>query len=182
MWARADTAPLFVPARDMIVAALEKGPMTVSGMAREIGRDPSTVKSALRRHLLPNGKVIRTEFNTYALAGTRPPYISKCDAIVAALKNGHMTFQALVREVGSTQTSLPQFLDLLLAKGKIIRIARGMYALAGTAPVFVTTSDAITGALSKQAMRLRPLIQHVSKLPNIGRSRSAVISKQINVF
>ena len=72
MWARASTAPLFIPARDAIVAALEKGPMTVPALARDIGKGTSTVKCALHRHLLPNGTVIRTEYGIYALAGTQP--------------------------------------------------------------------------------------------------------------
>jgi hypothetical protein len=59
MWARADTAPLFVPARDAIVAALKEGPMNVPGLAQKTGKGTSTVKSALHRHLLPNGRVTR---------------------------------------------------------------------------------------------------------------------------
>jgi hypothetical protein len=72
MWARADTAPLFVPARDAIVAALKEGPMNVPGLAQKTGKGTSTVKSALHRHLLANGTVIRTKLGTYALADTAP--------------------------------------------------------------------------------------------------------------
>ena len=86
MWARASTAPHFIPARDAIVAALRKGPMTIPALARNIGKGTSTVKSALHRHLLANGTVVRTKLGTYALAGTAPSYVSKADAIVAALK------------------------------------------------------------------------------------------------
>ena len=67
MWARASTAPLFIPARDAIVEALKKGPMTFPELARATGKGTSTVKSALHRHLLANGTVIRTKFGIYAL-------------------------------------------------------------------------------------------------------------------
>jgi len=102
MWARTSTTPLFIPARDAIVVALQKGPKTIRALARDIGKGTSTVKSALHRHLLANGTVIRTKYGTYALAGTEPPYVSKGDAIVAALEKGPMTFQALAREIRST--------------------------------------------------------------------------------
>jgi hypothetical protein len=174
MWARAGTAPLFVPARDAIVAALKEKPMNVPGLAQKTGKGTSTVKCALHRHLLPNGEVIRTKFGIYALPGTQPPYISKCDAIIAALKKGPMTVRTLARLTCTTLPSLYQFIDLLLANGRIIRTKRGTYALAGTAPVFVTTRGAIIGALSKRAMRLGPLVQHINKSTNIGRSRGAV--------
>ena len=39
-------------------------------------------------HLLPNSTVIRTKLGAYALTGTQPPYMSKCNAIIAALKKG----------------------------------------------------------------------------------------------
>jgi lambda repressor-like predicted transcriptional regulator len=172
MWARAGAAPLFVPARDAIVAALKKRPMSVPTLAQEIGKGTSTVKSALHRHLLPNGTVIRTRFGAYALAGTAPRYVSKGDAIVAALKNGPMTFQALAREIGGPPSSLPQFFEPLLAKGKVIRTGRGIYALPRSAPVFVPTSDAIIFALSKKPMKLGPLVQDVRK--KVARSRSSI--------
>lgn len=73
MWARAATTPPFIPARDAIVEALKRGPMTIPALARDISKGTSTVKSALRRHLLRNGTVICTKFGTYALAGTAPP-------------------------------------------------------------------------------------------------------------
>jgi predicted transcriptional regulator len=137
MWARASTAPRFIPARDAIVAALKEGPMNVPGLAQKTGKGTSTVKSALHRHLLPNGEVIRTKFGIYALPGTQPPYISKCDAIIAALKKGPMTVSTLARVTCTTPSSLYQFIDLLLANGRVIRTKRGTYALAGTAPVYV---------------------------------------------
>jgi hypothetical protein len=174
MWARANTASLFVPARDAIVAALKEGPMSVPGLAQKTGKGPSTVKSALHRHLLPNGTVIRTKFGAYALAGTQPPYISKCDAIIAALKKGPMTVPILTQVTCTTPSNLCQFIDLLLANGRVIRTKRGTYALAGTAPVFVATCDAIIRALSKQAMRLGSLVQHINKSTNISRSRGTV--------
>src|SRR5581483_1510878 len=71
MWARPSTAPRFIPARDSILAALKIGSMTIPKLARETGKGTSTVKSALHRHLLPNGEVIRTKLGTYALAGTK---------------------------------------------------------------------------------------------------------------
>jgi DNA-binding transcriptional ArsR family regulator len=174
MWTRASTAPLFIPARDAIVAALKEGPMNVPELAQNTRKGTSTVKCALHRHLLPNGKVIRSKFGTYALAGSVPRYVSKGDVIVAALKNGPMTFQALAREIGCPPSSLPQFLEPLLAKGKVIRTGRGIYALPGSAPVFVTTSDAIIKALSRQAMTLGPLVRRVNKSTNSSRSRGTV--------
>jgi predicted transcriptional regulator len=174
MWARASTAPRFIPARDAIVEALRKGPMTIPALARDIGKGTSTVKSALHRHLLANGTVIRTKFGTYALAGTEPPYVSKGDTIVAALENGPITFQALAQEIRSPPSSLPQFLDPLLAKGTVIRTKRGIYALPGSAPVYVPTCDAIISALTKKTMKLGPLVQHVNKSTKSTRSRSTI--------
>jgi hypothetical protein len=148
--------------------------MTIPALAQETGKGTSTVKSALHRHLLPNCEVIRAERGTYALAGTAPQYVSKCDAIVAALKNGCMTFQGLVREVGSTPTSLPQFLDLLLVKGKVIRTRRGIYALPGSAPIYVPTSDLIITALTKKPMKRGLLVQYVNNSTESARSRGAI--------
>jgi predicted transcriptional regulator len=174
MWARASTAPLFIPARDAIVAALEKGPMTVPDLTQATGKGTSTVKCALHRHLLTNRTVIRTKFGTYALAGTQPPYVSRAEAILAALKNGPMAFQALAREINNPASSLPQFLEPLLEKHKVIRTARGIYALAGTAPVYVPTSDAIISALTKKAMKLGLLVHRVNKLTKTARSQSTI--------
>jgi hypothetical protein len=47
--------------------------MTKPALARDTGKGTSTVKSALH-HLLANGTVIRTKFDTFALAGTAPPF------------------------------------------------------------------------------------------------------------
>ena len=174
MWARASTAPPFIPARDAIIAALRKGPMTIPALARHTGKGTSTIKSALHRHLLPNGTVVRIKLGTYALAGTEPRYISKDNAIVAALKNGPMTFQMLARETSTTPSSLPQFLDRLLAKGAIIRTGPGIYALPGSAPVYVPTCDAIISALTKKPMKLGPLVQHVNKSTKSTRSRGTI--------
>jgi predicted transcriptional regulator len=174
VWARANTASLFVPARDAIVAALKEGPMNVPGLAQKTGKGAATVKSALHRHLLPNGTVIRTKHGIYALAGTQPPYISKCDAIIAALKKGPVAVPILTQVTRITPSNLCQFINLLIANGRVIRTKRGTYALAGTAPVYVATCDAIIRALSKQAMRLGPLIQHINKSTNISRSRGTV--------
>jgi hypothetical protein len=133
----------------------------------------STVKGALH-HLLANGTVIRTKFDTFALAGTAPPYVSKGDAIVAALKKGPMTFQALARETRTTALSLPQFLALMHANGTVIRTGHGIYALPGSAPAYVPTCDAIISALTKKPMKLGSLIQHVNKLTKSTRSRSTI--------
>jgi predicted transcriptional regulator len=173
MWARASTAPPFIPARDAIIAALKEGPMSVPVLAQKASKGRSTVKSALR-HLLRNGKVIRTKFGTYALAGTEPSYVSRADAIVAALKKGSMSFQALAREINNPPSSLPQFLEPLLAKGTVIRIKRGTYALRGSAPVYIPTRDAIISALSKKPMKVGALVQHVNKSTKSSRSQSAV--------
>jgi hypothetical protein len=174
MWAQAGTAPLFVPARDAIVEALKEGPINVSRLAKKTGKGESTVKIALHRHLLRNGKVMRTKHGIYALAGTASPYISKCDAIIAALKKGPMTGTTLAQETGTTPSSLYQFIDLLLANRKVIRIKHGTYALAGTGQVFVPTSDAIIKVLSKQAMTLGPLVRRVNKSTNSSRSPGTV--------
>jgi lambda repressor-like predicted transcriptional regulator len=177
MWARASAAPRFVPARDAIIAALNTGPQTVPALARATGKGTSTVKSALHRHLLPNGTVTRTQHGTYALAGTQPQYVSRNDAIIGALKrNGPMSFQDLIREIGITPMSLPQYLEVLRAKGKIIRTARGIYALPGSAPVFVPTSDAIIAALTKKPMKLGALIEHARKLANADKARGTIRS------
>jgi predicted transcriptional regulator len=174
MWARANTASPFVFARDAIVAALKERPMNVSELAQETGKGTSTVKSALHRHLLPNDKVIRTKHGIYALAGTQPSYVSKCAAIIAALENGPMTVPALAQDTCTTPSSLYQFIDLLLANGRVIRTKRGIYALAGMAPVFVPTCDAIIKALSKKAMRLGPLVRHINVSRKISRSPGTV--------
>ena len=174
MWARASSAPRFIPARDAIVAALKRGQMTIPALARDIGKGTSTVKSALDRHLLANGEVIRTKFGTYALAGTEPPCVSKGDTIVAALQKGRMTFRELAREISSPPSSLPQFLEPLLAKGTVIRAKRGIYALPGSAPVYVPTCDAIISALTNKPMKLGPLVQHVNKSTKVTRSQSAI--------
>ena len=85
-----------------------------------------------------------------------------------------MSFQALAREIDNPPSSLPQFLEPLLAKGEVIRTARGIYALPGTAPVFVPTCDAIISSLAKKPMKLGPLIQHVNKSTKTTRSRSSI--------
>jgi DNA-binding transcriptional ArsR family regulator len=175
MWARADTAPLFVPARDAIVAALKEGPMNVPGLAQKTGKGTSTVKSALHRHLLPNGRVIRaTKRGIFALAGTQPPYISKCDAIIAALEKGPMTVPTLAQVTCTTPSSLYQFIDLLLAKGTVIRTGRGIYELHGSAPVYVSTCDAIISALTKKTMKLGALVQRVNRSTKSTRSRGTI--------
>jgi hypothetical protein len=85
-----------------------------------------------------------------------------------------MTFQALTREIGITPSSLPQFLDRLLAKSAIIRTQKGIYALPGSAPVYVPASDAIISGLSKKGMKLGPLVQYVNKTTKSTRSRGTI--------
>jgi lambda repressor-like predicted transcriptional regulator len=179
MWARRSTATQFIAARDAIVVALKKGPMTVSALARETGKGIPTIKSALHRHLLANQTVIRTKFGVYALAGTQPPYISRGDAIVAALKKGPMSFQELAREIDNPSSSVPQFLEPLLAKGKVVRIKRGIYALRGSEPAYIPTSDAIVSALTKKPVKLGPLVQHVIESTKGTRSRSSMPAKPL---
>jgi DNA-binding transcriptional ArsR family regulator len=174
MWARASTVPPFIPARDGIVTALQKGPMTVPALAQDTGKGTSTVKCALHRHLLANGTVIRTGFGLYALPGTQPPYVSRGQAIIAALKKGPMSFQALAREINSPPSSLPQFLEPLLAKGIVIRVKRGIYALHGSAPVYVLTRNLIISALAKKPMKRGALVQHVNKSTKVSRSRATI--------
>jgi hypothetical protein len=74
-----------------------------------------------------------------------------------------MPRQALASEVGSTPLLLQQFIENLLAKGTIIRTKRGVYALPGTAPVYIPTSDAIISALTKKAMKIESMVRHVNK-------------------
>jgi lambda repressor-like predicted transcriptional regulator len=174
MWSRASTVPPFISAREAIVTALKEGPMSILELAKKTGKGTSTVKCALHRHLLVSGKVVRTKYGTYALAGTAPRYVSKGDVIVATLKGGPMTFQALAREIACPPSSLPQFLEPLLAKGKVIRTNRGIYALPGSAPVYVPTSDAIISALSKKRMKLGHLVQRVIKSTKGTRSRGSI--------
>jgi lambda repressor-like predicted transcriptional regulator len=174
MWVRRSSDTQFIAARDAIVEALKKGPMTKSALARETGKGIPTIKSALHRHLLANKTVIRTKFGVYALAGTQSPYVSRGDAIVAALKKGPLSFQALAREINNPPSSVPQFLEPLLAKGKVIRIKRGIYALHGSAPAYIPTSDAIISALTKKPMKLGPLVQHVIEFTKGTRSRSSI--------
>jgi predicted transcriptional regulator len=107
-------------------------------------------------------------------AGTQPPYVSRGDAIVAALKKGPMSFQAIAREINNPPSSVPQFLEPLLAKGTVIRIGRGIYALRGRAPAYVPTCDAIVSTLTKKPMKLGPLVQHVTKSTRGTRSRSSI--------
>jgi predicted transcriptional regulator len=101
---------------------------------------------------------------------TEPPYVSRGQAIVAALKSGPMSFQALAREINCPPSSLPQFLEPLLAKGIVIRTEHGVYALRGSAPLYVPTCDAIISALTKKAMKLGQLVLHVTKLTKSTRS------------
>ena len=174
LWAVPSPDWQFIPARKAIVEALRKnGPMTVPALARETDKGRPTVKSALQRHLLPDRLVIRTDFGTYALADTAPRYVSKDELIMAALAKGRMTFQMLVQKTGIKPQSLPQYLEVLRAKRKIIRVKRGMYALRGRAQEYVPTSDLIVEALAKKPLKRGELDRAVNKLTGIIRSRGA---------
>jgi hypothetical protein len=170
-WARGFTEPAFIPARDAVLTALKTGPMTIPALARATGKSAATVKSALQNHLLKNGSVMRSRLGTYALVGRETPYISKCDAIIATLNKGPMNIPALAQLTCTTPSSLYQFIDLLLAKGRIIRTRDRKYALRGTAPVFVPTCDAILRALGKKQMKLGPLVKEINRSTKSSRSR-----------
>jgi hypothetical protein len=174
MWARADMAHLFPSVRDAIVQALKEQAMTIPTLVQKTGMKIGSIKSALHLDLVPNGEVIRTKYGVYALPDMAPKYVSKKDAIMAALENGDMARQALASAVGSTPSLLQQFIDSLLADEKIIRTKRGHYALPGAAPVYVSTSDAIISALTKKAMKIEPLLRHVNKLTRNTNSRSMI--------
>jgi len=100
----------FVPARERDRCGPERGPMNVPGLGEKNRQRNFDRQKRLHRHLLPNGTVIRTKFGAYALAGTQPPYISKCDAIIAALKKGPMTVPILAQVTCTTPASLYQLL------------------------------------------------------------------------
>jgi DNA-binding transcriptional ArsR family regulator len=175
LWARGDyPAPDLVLARAAIVEALQKGPMNVSALMQETGKARSTVETALRRHLLPNHDVIRIKFGTYALPGAHPPYIFKRDVVLPALETRPMKAAALAQATGSPLSSVYQALRPLLKQGKVICIKRGIYALPGTAPVYIATSCLIINALTRQPMKLGPLMQYINRRTNTGRSRDTV--------
>jgi hypothetical protein len=54
------------------------------------------------------------------------------------------------------------------------RLIFGVYALPGSAPVYVPTRDAIFSALAKKTMKLGRLVQHVYKSTKSTRSRSTI--------
>ncbi len=175
LWARSDyPAPEFVLAPAAIVEALRTGPKKVAALVQETGKARSTVETALRRHLLPNHEVIRIKFGTYALPGTRPPYIFKRDVILPALETGPMKVAALAQATGSPLSTVYQALRPLLSQGKVTCIKRGIYALPETAPVYITTSCLIISALTRQPMKLGPLMQYINRRTNIVRSRATV--------
>jgi predicted transcriptional regulator len=165
MWARVGTAPSFVVARDAIVTTLKEGPMSVPELAKKTGKSEVTITNTLQSYLLPNNEVMRTKRGIYALPGTEPSYISKSEAIVAALKKGPMSISALCQTTSTALDAIYQFIRPLLANRKVIRTKRGVYALPGAAPVFVTTDDVIIRALRKRPMRLPALAQHINKPP-----------------
>ena len=101
--------------------------------------------------------------------------VRKCDAIVAALAEGPMTLSKLTQATCTPYGSIQQFIRPLLANRRVIRTKRGIYALPGAAPVFVATDDAIIRALRRWPMRLRALVQHINKSPNISATQSTVI-------
>jgi predicted transcriptional regulator len=163
MLARVGTTPSFVVARDAIVASLKERPMSVPELAKKTGKSKGTITLALQSRLLPNKVVIRTKRGVYALPGIERPYIRKCDAIVAALAEGPMTLSEITRVTCTPYGSIQQFIRSLLARRKIIRTKRGVFALPGAAPVFVTTDDVIIRALRKRPMKLRTLAERINK-------------------
>jgi predicted transcriptional regulator len=167
MWARTGTAPPFVLARDAIIAALKEGPMNVTAMAEKTGKSRVTVVKALQSDLLPKNEVMRTGRGIYALFGTEPPYVSKGDAILSGLKTGPMNVSTLCQVTGMARDSLYTFIQLLLARRKIIRTGWGVYALRGAAPLFVTTDEMIIRALRRRSMGTRALVKHVNRSRNV---------------
>ena len=113
--------------------------MTVSALARETGKGIPTIKSALHRHLLANGTVIRTKFGVYAPGwhAIALRFEGQCNHCRAEEKDA-MSFQVLAPEIDNPPSSVPQFLEPLLAKRKVIQIKRGIYALHGRAPAYMT--------------------------------------------
>jgi penicillinase repressor len=63
-------------------------------------------------------------------------------------------------------------IPLFGSRAAAISPKRGIYALPGSAPAYVPTSDAIISALSKKPMKLGLLVQHVNKSTN--RSRGTI--------
>jgi predicted transcriptional regulator len=163
IWAQVGTAPRFVLSRKAILAALKEGPMNVPRLAEKAGKAKGTIVKALQASLLPNNEVIRTKRGIYALPGTEPPYISKSDAIIAALKEGPMSISGLRQTTSTALDAIYQFVRPLLANRRIIRTKRGVYALPGAAPAFVATDDAIVRALRRRPMRLPALAQRINK-------------------
>jgi predicted transcriptional regulator len=165
IWACIGTAPRFVRSREAIPTALKEGPMSVPELAKKTGKAEVTITKALQSYLLPNKQVMRTKRGIYALPGTQPPYISKSEAIVAALKKGPMSISALCQTTSTALDAIYQFIRPLHASHQVIRTKRGVYALPGAAPVFVTTDEVIIRALRKRPMRLPALAQHINKPP-----------------
>jgi hypothetical protein len=77
--------------------------------------------------------------------------------------------------LGFSTQGTPSFLQTLEAWPCV-------YALPGSAPAYVPTSEAIVSALIKKAMKLGPLVQHVNKSTKSARSRgtiTAVLSRLV---
>ena len=85
-----------------------------------------------------------------------------------------MSFQALARESITHHRRSPSSLNLCSREAKSSEIKRGIYALPGSAPAYIPTSDAIVSALTKKPMKLGPLVQHVIASTNGTRSRSSI--------
>jgi DNA-binding IclR family transcriptional regulator len=60
-----------------------------------------------------------------------------------------MTVAALAQATGSPLSTVYQALGPLLNQGKVICVKRGLYALRGTAPVYITTRGLIISALTR---------------------------------
>jgi predicted transcriptional regulator len=98
-------------------------------------------------------------------------------AIVAALKKGPMSISALCQTTSTRLDAIYQFIRPQLAKRRIIRTKRGVYALPGAAPIFVATDDIIIRALRKKPMKLPELAQHIHKPPTTILSALARLKK-----
>ena len=79
-----------------------------------------------------------------------------------------------MQKTGIKPQSLPQYLEVLHAKRKIIRVRRGMYALRGRAQEYVPTSDLIVEALAKKPLKRGELERAVNKMTGTIRSRGAI--------
>ncbi len=119
-----------VSTSDAVEAALTKNnDMGTNAIARNIGKKKWAVQRALRR-LIDKKKVIPTSRSTYALAGTRPPYVSTRDAVIAALtKKGEMSFSVLVKFTDRSPSAVIKAVTGLRDERVIKKVGLGVYCL-----------------------------------------------------